>query len=567
MCFIQPFQDLKRGPRRASRTLFQKYTSLPPQLAILSALKNRHFGLASLSLITLLANLLTIALSGCFVIRDVDSIREYTSLQNLAPIMNATRPGTAGDFNVVGSRIPGINGEPFQVLLSNLTADTALPSWTTKDRFYLPIDMAGMTDDSDRYSVTTMGFQGSLDCTEMTKSPSDLSYEFSLNSDATQIKYKSTEKLTNGTVQDCYPSNAFSDTSFKNADGFYEDTQILIAGGTSGPKATEMFMVPKNENSEKGLKHAQVCKEKFVGGWIRANITLGSELSINDGPASLENIGATARPTANTTSVDLSTLFISCTPRTYAAKYNVTVNSKGQILSSTELPNSAFPIDPSIPERAFTSLYYAFTYQADFIYWHSDSRARDWMSFFISKAARSPSLLDPLTPLPTFIDLAPQISDIMQRLFAILLSTNRQSFLPLPSPLTLSIQETSSKSRVFLSSALSKIAVIILLLDALVLAAVYLRLSRPFLPRMPTNIASLVAYFAASQFAAELAEQRHESIEETAAVVRESETRYAYGPYVGTDGVPHVGIEKFPLARPLEQAMVKGFRRRSRWSS
>ena len=66
LCVIQPFKELKRGTVAARSSVNAKYTSLPPQLVILRALRGRHFLLAVVCGIAKLANLLSVALSGLF---------------------------------------------------------------------------------------------------------------------------------------------------------------------------------------------------------------------------------------------------------------------------------------------------------------------------------------------------------------------------------------------------------------------------------------------------------------------------------------------------------------------
>jgi hypothetical protein len=60
---LQPYEQLRRGHEKPERSITLDYTSLPPQVVVFRALKNKHIGLALVSLMTLLANVLSIAFS------------------------------------------------------------------------------------------------------------------------------------------------------------------------------------------------------------------------------------------------------------------------------------------------------------------------------------------------------------------------------------------------------------------------------------------------------------------------------------------------------------------------
>lgn len=127
VCFLQPYEDLRRGPAKTSKTLLEKYTSLPPQLALVAAIRHRHFRLASLSFATILANALTIALSGVFSIRETTIPTDVDAVQIYSPTVNRSIIDYSGTFEAIVTRVPGTNGEPFQYLLSKITIGTPLP--------------------------------------------------------------------------------------------------------------------------------------------------------------------------------------------------------------------------------------------------------------------------------------------------------------------------------------------------------------------------------------------------------------------------------------------------------
>jgi hypothetical protein len=110
-----------------------------------------------------------------------------------------------------------------------------------------------------------------------------------------------------------------------------------------------------------------------------------------------------------------------------------------------------------------------------------------------------------------------------------------------------------------------KIALVILGIDIVVILNIYLTMPKPFLPRMPTSIASNVAFFAASHFAQELAEEADTwgTTEELVCRLKNSDRKFGFGKFVGTDGGIHVGIEREPFVQALD--LSRGLRRRSKW--
>ena len=564
-CFLQPFEDLRQGRTKSSKALFQRYTSLPPQLALILAARNRHFRLASLGLVAILANVLTIALSGIFVIRETTIPSDFDIMQIYSPIVNSSVIDSSNDIEGVGGPIPGTNGEPFQFLLSNLSASTPLPPWTTKDRYYLPVELETPLPSQSNFAFTTIGFEGSVACTILTETPSNFTYDFSLNSDATQVRFLTTRTHSNGTKVDCFAPMSMTDDTVRLADGNHPNTQIFVSGNSSGRNAFEMFMVPMTRRSVGDEQFRLSCSDHFVGVWVRANISLSDKLSIVNTPASTENLGLITGPTANTSSVSLDKLVLACEPRTHAAKYNVTVDSIGQVLDAVEVPNSSFPMDSTVSEGVLNKLRRTFSYPSDLLTWHNDTRAREWLSFFVAKIAHSDSLLDPTAPLLDGVDLGQQVSDMIQRLFALILAGNEDSFIKLPEPVKVTSQRLTVVNRVFVSSVMYKIALVILCIDILVILNIYLRMPKPFLPRMPTSIASNVAFFAASHFAHELAEEAETCTapEELVDRLKNTDRRFGFGKFIGTDGQVHTGIEREPFVHLLRNSEVT--RRRFMW--
>ncbi len=263
--------------------------------------------------------------------------------------------------------------------------------------------------------------------------------------------------------------------------------------------------------------------------------------------------------------MSLDKLFLACKKRTRAARYNIPVDSSGQVLDAMEVPNSTFPMARLVSVGAFDVVTNPLLYPSDMLTWHNDTRAREWMSFFVAKIAQSDSLLDPAIALPDGAELAGRVINVVRRLFALVLAGNSDSFLKLPKPLTVSVQQLSTVNQVFLDRVMYKIALLTLCIDLAVIVNIYSRMPKPFLPRMPTSIASNIAFFTASYFAEELAGEADARSRpgEVVRGIKNSDRRFGFGQFLGTDGGVHIGIEREPFLPTLD--LSRGLRRRPKF--
>jgi hypothetical protein len=121
---LQPYEQLRRGHEKPRRSITLDYTSLPPQAVVFRAIKNKHIGLAVVSLMTLLANVLSVALSGLFTESSV-LIPQYAELTASHQFpLNGTSLGNGS----ISRNRPSYDS--YYVASSNLTAGTPLPPWT-----------------------------------------------------------------------------------------------------------------------------------------------------------------------------------------------------------------------------------------------------------------------------------------------------------------------------------------------------------------------------------------------------------------------------------------------------
>jgi hypothetical protein len=145
LCMLQPLQELQDCNAKAKKSIDMDYSSLPPQLVVFKALRSKHFVLAAVCTMALLANVLAVAFSGLFN-QESRGIQYTTTFQppyqyKVVPINGTIGPGddTFGGLEASGAYRGGTGEEQFLVAESNLTRNTALPSWTDDSMFYLPV--------------------------------------------------------------------------------------------------------------------------------------------------------------------------------------------------------------------------------------------------------------------------------------------------------------------------------------------------------------------------------------------------------------------------------------------
>jgi hypothetical protein len=118
---LQPYEQLRRGHVKPEWSITLDYASLPPQAVVFRATKNKHMGLALVSLMTLLANVLSVASSGFFIESSVLTSQHtgFTATHQF-PLDRTS----LGNESITRNR-PSYDS--YYVASSNLTAGTPLP--------------------------------------------------------------------------------------------------------------------------------------------------------------------------------------------------------------------------------------------------------------------------------------------------------------------------------------------------------------------------------------------------------------------------------------------------------
>ncbi|KAF2741653.1 hypothetical protein M011DRAFT_454492 [Sporormia fimetaria CBS 119925] len=532
LCMLQPLQELRDGRAPASKSINLNYSSLPPQLTILKALRAGHFVLASVCAMALLANLLAVSFAG-LLFQDSPTLSK--SMLFPAPfeakfveVNGAAGPRAGYGFDGLGliysGAFQGGTGEDqFLVAESNYTKGTPLPAWTDERALYLPFfDSNSMSQTGSVYQARTKYFSAELSC------------------------------------------NAFSPDLVLDPDGFQlwdNDTDITLGSlsrtrmarqplaGLLPMLSTETVLQRKgirSFGSSPRTADLGICRSTVVVGWVR--------LPQND---------SAQIPNSN------NTLFLTCRPRIIIGDATVTVNSAGRLIESVRdrTPNPA-DSEGSNLEKYFTNgalnligQSNQFLFRSTLPYPHNDtlgSYAAEFMHHFINRAANHTRITNPNEPVPKFSDVEAPLKAAYSRLFAIWLSINKDLLLvpagnSTETTIMKEVKVIYKEERLFFKTSMFIISEIILGIYIITAVVVYLRRPGRFLPRMPTTIAAIIALFAASAAVEDMRGTSQFTTEEHEQYLNKLGCRYGYGSYVGRDGCVHVGIEKAPFVKSKEK--------------
>ena len=547
ICLVTPLEVLAKGNANASQSFLLEYASIPSQLVTWKALKSRHYVLALICFVALLANILTVTLSGLF----------YTQLVDTSYFKDL-RPQFSLDFKPQGKNFDQILSnhdqyDAFYVALANLTNSTSLPPWTDRHHYFMPLHLDSVRNASSTATISMQarGYGAQLTCHSLNSISKPVSLDISFNENYTTAALMASAPQPDGTVHRCKPWSAVV-----NEDGTanFTGTSMQVFGQSSGKEAIEFAdrMVPLLLNNPKA--EVDYCSSLLVKGWGR----LQGENS---------NSSAAARPSFDST-------FIACQAIPVTALFNITITKTGSVLS-------AIPITPTTsPSYLYTNLSAPLKSVTQAVAdlasptWHNDTIASDWTNDLIKRLTQSPALLDSSLPPPTPSTAIKLTSEIYTRLFAIQLSlfaspSNPQFSPAAPDTPPIRAVLHSPERRIFLNQTLYLISLSILILN--LLTAIIFYTTRPHsnaqaqpLPHFPGSIASQMQFFLGSRIAEDVvAEMKShaagavddENIGKTketftealARLDREKGWRYGYGRFVGWNGMVHTGVEREPF--------------------
>jgi hypothetical protein len=541
---LQPLEGLQGCNAKAKESIDANYSSLPPQLVVFKALRTKHFVLAAVCAMALLANLLAVAFSGLFNQGQLDVWYE-TSFQppyqyKVVPINGSIGPIDGllfGSANVSGAYQGGNGEDQFLIAESNATRNTPLPSWTDNSLFYLPLfaeTASPAKTNSSYFEATTQALGAELDCTEL--KPGN-NFDVSMTNVDIQINM-----YMNFTVPGATGNVRCSTNRTVWAGDATSGPYGRSSNCVTGPSATEIVsMVQPRENATQQEREA--CMSTIVFVWMRrasGTCPLGKKMTLEE----------------------QDSLFVQCRPKVVTGRGKIQVDASGRLRHPAQNIRMDAPIDTGHTNAGTQNVLsndvinivgqsnlYLFRYSgASF---HNDSFTYDYTNYFVRRAINSTRFIDPTKPLPTLSDIVGPLNKAYSKLFAIWLGTNKKNlFVPVGAEKAPSINgyKVQSEKRLFLSKTMFIISQAILCTYVIVAIWVYARRPGRYLARMPTSIASLIALFAASTAVEEMCGMSHLDKKGRARHLERLDSRYGFGSFIGGgDGRVHIGIEKVPL--------------------
>lgn len=561
LCLLQPLEQMRRSRAPASQSIALNYSSLPPQLTLIEAIRSGHILLATVCGMALLANLLATAFAG-LIFRQTVPLSRPTVFSPPFELLFANIDGSSGPRI---SQVPGTpwseysgayqgGGEDhFMASESNLTRNTSLPSWTDGKAMYLPfmVSRSVTSDVQSTYEARTKYISAEPKCIPLIH-----------NKDYHLRLWNHVKVSDNNTVSrqifDVQVSDANGDRiiCYSAQDNLGDalgpisripSMRVCREGKTAAELVTTLEASPNATSHEKA-----VCMSAVVVGWMR---TTQWNCPQQEDPER-------APPPGFEDASSNNTLLLTCQPSVHIGSATLTVDSSGLLQGPASDLIAYIDQSPEALEGYFSSGAASLVAQSNlFLFrslvspWHNDTIASEFIHYFINRAEGSLRFTDPAEPLPTFEDIIGPINQAYARLFAIWLGVNKE-LLFLPATNTTKQMNgitITQEERLFFTVPLFIISETILGIYILVSLLIYLRRPGRYLPRMPTSLAAIIALFASSAAVRDLQHTSHMSTKEREKHLHDLDCRYGYGSYVGGDGSVHVGIEKVPYVRAMEE--------------
>ena len=509
---LQPFEDLRRKNAPASRTIDLDYSSLPPQFLFLRAMRARHFVMFLVCLMVLLANVLSVALSG-LMYEGEEMISSEATFTALKTARFRALNGTGLPFNANGvaqTDQGGVTNDPFYRMMSNLTADTPLAPWTDDQYAYVPRDV-GALDVNSTAELTTVGFAAELRCTTLS-SPKDYTLDF-YDPSGTASALTVTLTRPDGTTVNCTDERKWSGSWLGNL----RDPQ-------DGRVAFELGTMLGSNNS---VADHLYCRQHLMTGWLRVDWETTSG-QVTQG-AGIQYYGD-----RNMTITSRNDTMLLCVPNISANEMIIRVDGDGRVMESLALGRPVEDVyNSSMADLQAQANYFLTEFGGT---WHKDAYPSDFINYLIKESTNDSSLLDYMQPVPDPAHATYRLSAVYRRLFAILVGSNLDLLLEnaeaeTPAA-TGSIQR--KETRIMISTSAFIVTEKIIGLYILVTILFYARRPWRILPRLPSSPASIIAYFAASRALRELGHRSF--IDEVDAKKWRSDRRWHYGTMGDGDG-------------------------------
>jgi hypothetical protein len=578
LCMLQPMQELLALKATPRQSIDRNYSSLPPQLTMFRALRSKHYVLASVCAMALLANVLATAFAGLLFQDSMTMAKtaQFRSFQNV-------------NINRTNTLYPGQWSKPHIIIAdSNFTQGTSLPPWTDKHHTYVPIS----TDPPPR-SLTvhsrqaqTIAFGANLDCKEITfGSGNTLNMSYSmLSNEAASLTLGLNLSLpnANGRMVNCRQmSNAIT---WSVASGSPNNTACML--NSAGTEFSINFDPPNKIPAY--LDKMTDCTSSIILGWVRFS---GASLSACSARNVFQSLAGSATPVwtngSRNATVDLtihaasstSIKLVQCMPKFTVGKANISFDENGYI---TEPVRNYQPEEGTEKELAsryltnttmdLTAIWMKYMEDNEICRWHEDNYTSSRFHYFMLQESNDTRLTDVSQPLPRLADITYAANAAYAKLFAVWLGLNTADLISSRTNTSMPIEGRFmyTEERLFFNKPLFIVSEVILGLYIIVAILVYASRPAKFLTRLPTSIGAIISLVAASTAVRELKGTAHFSTEERAEFLEKEGHVFGYGSYLGGDGAVHVGIERAPFvsrAREVEVEVQKStrFSGRYRW--
>lgn len=309
LCLLQPIEQLLNCKSRAKESIDLDYSSLPPQLVVLKALRSKHFILSTVCIMALFANVLAVAFAGLFRQETIEMRHAaivYPPFDlKFVPVDGFIGPDArqseSGSLEISGAYRGGNGQDHFLITNSNWTRGTALPAWTDESMFYQPTfsEEANNLDANALFESNTKAFGTKLDCTELELGSK---FDAALSNSTGYLRAKIETTVTKGSRQ----VRCIERTPMSLGPGPVGEPCV------TGPSAAELVFLLQPQGPNATLEDAEICMESVVLGWLRTpNHTCGKAV-----PQSLGKENST---------------FIQCRPTWKTGRASVRVKPNGRL--------------------------------------------------------------------------------------------------------------------------------------------------------------------------------------------------------------------------------------------
>lgn len=406
LCILRPFEELRVGDARPSKSINLKYTSLPPQMVIWRALRARHFLLAAVCAIGLSANVMSVALSGLFQ----TSVNPIASGGTFKPQYQPMFDQSTLDLN---------SSDPSYVAKANISDGTSLPPWISRERYFLPFTMGpnlNPNDSTTKYKALTRGFGVSLNCVPADYNSTAFMMAGPLWTTGASTPVVVPQQITNGRDVTC--SNTI---------------QGPFGGQNNSKAAVEVLQPLTSSYSSREEETDDICDTLLLSGFLRANLTVSVENMKTDNTEQDQDWTPTILAINS-----LSSLWMVCQPTLHTSAYSVTVDRNGRVQEYAQVgPETGdltqfFSNSSSLRSIIGQTRRFWGSSTDTMSYWHNDTFVDTWFAYFVKEIANSTVFVDPEMPEPTFDAIAPIVEDIYTRVFAIILGLDPTCSKPHP---------------------------------------------------------------------------------------------------------------------------------------